>query len=174
MPMSTANRRKWLRVVATPCGMPGTCPPPAGRLIVDLNRQSGTNNLAAWTWPGCEHGTAAASRHPERTCGGASLPRPSSRAAADGYRPGVPVRAASCAVAVFQRGSCTVVAAGRPGPGDLPGHADPPGFGLVDVTRGLVDGSCRSEEHTSELQSLMRISYAVFCLKKKNIDTQLI
>src|SRR3546814_2025874 len=31
---------------------------------------------------------------------------------------------------------------------------------------GSEDG--RSEEHTSELQSLMRISYAVFCLKKKN------
>src|SRR3546814_2431549 len=30
------------------------------------------------------------------------------------------------------------------------------------------DGAPRSEEHTSELQSLMRISYAVFCLKKKN------
>src|SRR3546814_3348566 len=30
------------------------------------------------------------------------------------------------------------------------------------------DGDERSEEHTSELQSLMRISYAVFCLKKKN------
>src|SRR3546814_8637846 len=29
----------------------------------------------------------------------------------------------------------------------------------------------RSEEHTSELQSLMRISYAVFCLKKKNVQT---
>src|SRR3546814_1161990 len=29
----------------------------------------------------------------------------------------------------------------------------------------------RSEEHTSELQSLMRLSYAVFCLKKKNITT---
>src|SRR3546814_5342307 len=29
------------------------------------------------------------------------------------------------------------------------------------------DGAARSEEHTSELQSLMRISYAVFCLKKK-------
>src|SRR3546814_4540342 len=29
----------------------------------------------------------------------------------------------------------------------------------------------RSEEHTSELQSLMRISYAVFCLKKKNLIT---
>src|SRR3546814_2319968 len=31
----------------------------------------------------------------------------------------------------------------------------------------------RSEEHTSELQSLMRISYAVFCLKKKNIKNHL-
>src|SRR3546814_8455901 len=30
-----------------------------------------------------------------------------------------------------------------------------------------ADDPCRSEEHTSELQSLMRISYAVFCLKKK-------
>src|SRR3546814_4905110 len=30
------------------------------------------------------------------------------------------------------------------------------------------DRTLRSEEHTSELQSLMRISYAVFCLKKKN------
>src|SRR3546814_5537950 len=32
---------------------------------------------------------------------------------------------------------------------------------------GLAAGAERSEEHTSELQSLMRISYAVFCLKKK-------
>src|SRR3546814_10323555 len=31
-----------------------------------------------------------------------------------------------------------------------------------------IAGTHRSEEHTSELQSLMRISYAVFCLKKKN------
>src|SRR3546814_7969531 len=31
-----------------------------------------------------------------------------------------------------------------------------------------IDHDQRSEEHTSELQSLMRISYAVFCLKKKN------
>src|SRR3546814_8089018 len=37
------------------------------------------------------------------------------------------------------------------------------------VTVNLATGtSTRSEEHTSELQSLMRISYAVFCLKKKN------
>src|SRR3546814_8330184 len=36
----------------------------------------------------------------------------------------------------------------------------------------FADTAERSEEHTSELQSLMRISYAVFCLKKKNtIDT---
>src|SRR3546814_5545198 len=32
--------------------------------------------------------------------------------------------------------------------------------------------AARSEEHTSELQSLMRISYAVFCLKQKKNDTQ--
>src|SRR3546814_6840423 len=35
----------------------------------------------------------------------------------------------------------------------------------------VCDGALRSEEHTSELQSLMRISYAVFCLQKKNTNT---
>src|SRR3546814_8144533 len=39
---------------------------------------------------------------------------------------------------------------------------NPTGYDLVAVGE-------RSEEHTSELQSLMRISYAVFCLKKKKI-----
>src|SRR3546814_7480603 len=34
---------------------------------------------------------------------------------------------------------------------------------------GLTSSAIRSEEHTSELQSLMRISYAVFCLKKKTL-----
>src|SRR3546814_7229357 len=38
------------------------------------------------------------------------------------------------------------------------------------VERGYAAGG-RSEEHTSELQSLMRISYAVFCLKKKKQQT---
>src|SRR3546814_2128969 len=38
------------------------------------------------------------------------------------------------------------------------------------VTTGGIFGRIRSEEHTSELQSLMRISYAVFCLKKKKKD----
>src|SRR3546814_10751218 len=37
----------------------------------------------------------------------------------------------------------------------------------VPLRRLLAHPWCRSEEHTSELQSLMRISYAVFCLKKK-------
>src|SRR3546814_1015620 len=37
-----------------------------------------------------------------------------------------------------------------------------------DDTHGSARFATRSEEHTSELQSLMRISYAVFCLKKKN------
>src|SRR3546814_6621275 len=59
-----------------------------------------------------------------------------------------------------------------------------PRFGLADHVGGnLAQSSCdlgdkrfrhilsRSEEHTSELQSLMRISYAVFCLKKKNVQT---
>src|SRR3546814_2123122 len=41
--------------------------------------------------------------------------------------------------------------------------------GLFDGLRQIFD--IRSEEHTSELQSLMRISYAVFCLKKKKNNT---
>src|SRR3546814_5570929 len=38
---------------------------------------------------------------------------------------------------------------------------------IVKHEKGHVENRVRSEEHTSELQSLMRISYAVFCLKKK-------
>src|SRR3546814_10757742 len=51
------------------------------------------------------------------------------------------------------------------------------GYLLGDLVGGRHDrtekiiGAGRSEEHTSELQSLMRISYAVFCLKKKKKDT---
>src|SRR3546814_10677305 len=41
------------------------------------------------------------------------------------------------------------------------------------IVAGLVDGvaNLRSEEHTSELQSLMRTSFAIFCLKKKTTTT---
>src|SRR3546814_3541188 len=47
-------------------------------------------------------------------------------------------------------------------------HEAPIRVGEVVALSGLgIIGSLRSEEHTSELQSLMRISYAVFCLKKK-------
>src|SRR3546814_8106070 len=42
--------------------------------------------------------------------------------------------------------------------------------GDPDGSAGGSAGLYRSEEHTSELQSLMRISYAVFCLKKKKIN----
>src|SRR3546814_7707227 len=38
-----------------------------------------------------------------------------------------------------------------------------------DHRRSMMISASRSEEHTSELQSLMRISYAVFCLKKKTV-----
>src|SRR3546814_4263626 len=56
------------------------------------------------------------------------------------------------------------------------------GFYGTDETYGVTDNftngvaakliRIRSEEHTSELQSLMRISYAVFCLKNKKSTTQ--
>src|SRR3546814_3690236 len=41
----------------------------------------------------------------------------------------------------------------------------------VNRHQGEAEATMRSEEHTSELQSLMRISYAVFCLKKKKETT---
>src|SRR3546814_10053824 len=69
-------------------------------------------------------------------------------------------------------------------------HAREKGRGIeshrqgADPQRGIGEGArqgrrpldreaaLRSEEHTSELQSLMRISYAVFCLKKKNNENR--
>src|SRR3546814_2272911 len=42
----------------------------------------------------------------------------------------------------------------------------------ISMLMDILGGVFRSEEHTSELQSLMRISYAVFCLKKKNIKNR--
>src|SRR3546814_8917609 len=45
--------------------------------------------------------------------------------------------------------------------------APPPFFPPLAATKCPERDELRSEEHTSELQSLMRISYAVFCLKKK-------
>src|SRR3546814_4641289 len=70
--------------------------------------------------------------------------------------------------------------------GSMACPADKPSFGTISTipgsrwpaswhrqpTRRSGSAGLRSEEHTSELQSLMRISYAVFCLKKKNIQQQ--
>src|SRR3546814_4516452 len=63
---------------------------------------------------------------------------------------------------------------GRPGEGRVSRPAGRLGVGAPRAVR--LRGrrhlhSRRSEEHTSELQSLMRISYAVFCLKKKKLTT---
>src|SRR3546814_6554436 len=57
----------------------------------------------------------------------------------------------------------------------LQGVDGEPLFGDYDSTKEAIRGltrTARSEEHTSELQSLMRISYAVFCLKKKITNTK--
>src|SRR3546814_3505026 len=57
-------------------------------------------------------------------------------------------------------------AEGIPADGANYGNAGPSGRLPVEM---LCGHRLRSEEHTSELQSLMRISYAVFCLKKKKV-----
>src|SRR3546814_5594092 len=46
--------------------------------------------------------------------------------------------------------------------------------GAIDASGHGGEVEIRSEEHTSELQSLMRISYAVFCLKKKKKTTHIV
>src|SRR3546814_2030247 len=54
----------------------------------------------------------------------------------------------------------------------LRGHVLSWGGDSVTRTASTTQLDVRSEEHTSELQSLMRISYAVFCLKKKKQQTK--
>src|SRR3546814_9960186 len=62
---------------------------------------------------------------------------------------------------------------GRAVGGGLPAAQARTGRGAAVRHRGSGrEGQSRSEEHTSELQSLMRISYAVFCLKTKTIHNQ--
>src|SRR3546814_5498848 len=61
-------------------------------------------------------------------------------------------------------------AAPQPAPA-VPAAAAKPEFLTTDEAAALLRLQPRSEEHTSELQSLMRISYAVFCLKKQNHST---
>src|SRR3546814_8748188 len=77
--------------------------------------------------------------------------------------------------------SCPWSASQNPGVDDLIGFVDEQGHAIVPqilrISLARTDDpelqAHRSEEHTSELQSLMRISYAVFCLKKKIKDNLL-
>src|SRR3546814_3134230 len=97
---------------------------------------------------------------------GPDNPRPLLPAAAPVRQPGRAQRVAGGRVPTLGRASCPSRTRGyyrRRGAGyGATGPAADPG-----TVRRL-----RSEEHTSELQSLMRISYAVFCLKKKNNKTK--
>src|SRR3546814_5206655 len=61
----------------------------------------------------------------------------------------------------------TLLAAGEQRVGDIVESVGGTQSNISGHLRCLKDCGLRSEEHTSELQSLMRISYAVFCLKKK-------
>src|SRR3546814_3182252 len=75
----------------------------------------------------------------------------------------------------FDRRKLTMVSPSEPMP--LLDHVTIPFEGLVlerrtSVVSLVALSVTRSEEHTSELQSLMRISYAVFCLKKKTLNTR--
>src|SRR3546814_19538720 len=66
--------------------------------------------------------------------------------------------------------SARLAGAAQPADAEPPPHRQPDGGRLGGRPRGCRPHG-RSEEHTSELQSLMRISYAVFCLKKKKTNT---
>src|SRR3546814_3524281 len=61
---------------------------------------------------------------------------------------------------------------GSPAMGQPSLFASCPVISFMPGFRSLPDTSVRSEEHTSELQSLMRNSYAVFCLKKQTTTIQ--
>src|SRR3546814_5142003 len=65
------------------------------------------------------------------------------------------------------RPSVDVVNFDGSGPSPSPCHSSKHPLTGSAFSPGLRNVTMRSEEHTSELQSLMRISYAVFCLKKK-------
>src|SRR3546814_1264211 len=97
-------------------------------------------------------------------CGAKSEARPArarARAAARLAKPGFPRDPQK---ARGSRRSCRLPDA------QVPGHLAPERAASRQLRRlsgRLAFSAIRSEEHTSELQSLMRISYAVFCLKKK-------
>src|SRR3546814_8853967 len=68
---------------------------------------------------------------------------------------------------LFRSAMTRLPAACRTGPGRASGALFDEATVQASPATSAETVRCRSEEHTSELQSLMRISYAVFCLKKK-------
>src|SRR3546814_2875022 len=106
----------------------------------------------------------------------ANGPVPAANAIAGGKRP----RSSMTPAILLDRDGNFVGAIGSPGGSSIPAYIAKTLVGLVywdlplqqavDLPNLVARGkrfNGRSEEHTSELQSLMRISYAVFCLKKK-------
>src|SRR3546814_7251857 len=103
------------------------------------------------------------------------------RAVTDVFEPGSSVKPLTVAAAL-EAGLVTPASLVNTSPGYLRVDGftirDEHNYGMIDVTTILTKSSnvgasklaLRSEEHTSELQSLMRNSYAVFCLKKKKIN----
>src|SRR3546814_4357222 len=90
------------------------------------------------------------------------------------YNSGLPmsrVVASSYVISGIFAGVAAVFYAARLG---SPGADTGKGMEIIILTAAILGGIRlgRSEEHTSELQSLMRISYAVFCLKKKTQKNQ--
>src|SRR3546814_3052316 len=82
------------------------------------------------------------------------------------------VEKAVMAPAVAAKGNRRPDAGAAPVPmsgGEDPEHSKKMLAALAKAQGAFLKNADRSEEHTSELQSLMRISYAVFCLKKKKI-----
>src|SRR3546814_6707078 len=77
----------------------------------------------------------------------------------------------TCARLDFEGGSHNPLARALPPLVALPLSRVPGLHAALELLFAEADRVRRSEEHTSELQSLMRISYAVFCLKKKKQNT---
>src|SRR3546814_3765915 len=84
------------------------------------------------------------------------------------WREGLPVRLFDRTVSRALAASILSFTTGLVSASAVVSHTDPHQAPCAPIA--IAAAICRrSEEHTSELQSLMRISYAVFCLKKKNI-----
>src|SRR3546814_6889800 len=78
----------------------------------------------------------------------------------------------SCSGCMVIGRSGNLESGGRRRPGGRPKSGQGPDAGARAGCEGQAAKTQRSEEHTSELQSIMRISYAVLCLKKKKTNNK--